>query len=269
MVSMRGVLAVTLLGLAGGGCASLGLAPSSSAPAPALRAGVPTPDQLALPYRTQASHLERSGHLRLAVEAWTTALALAPNHEPSRQALQCLRGRLDRAVPEHLRRGWHALAREDAAEARRHFLTALALDPDSRAAREALRATPVAPATPTPPAESGGAADPEAATPEALYAAARAHLAARHDDPAYRVLVQLDRVSPGYRDSAKLLRALRPRLARQRYQDGLRLFLEELLEEAIEQWRTVLEIDPTHGLARRNIEQAEKMLRTLAAQPKR
>jgi hypothetical protein len=311
---MRGVLAVTLLGLAGGGCASPGLAPSSSAPAPALRAGVPTPDQLALPYRTQAGHLERSGHLRLAVEAWTTALALAPNHEPSRQALKHLRGRIDRVVTEHLRRGWRALAREDAAEARRHFLTALALDPDSRGAQEALRATPAPPgsdfetrttrsavrpavltgaqprlqesappganrsgeteatgasATPTPLAEPGGGAAPEAETPGALYAAARAHLAARDHDRAYRALVQLDHVSPGYRDSATLLRALRPRLARQRYQDGLRLFREELLEDAIEQWRAVLEIDPAHRLARRNIEQAEKMLRTLAAQPKR
>jgi tetratricopeptide (TPR) repeat protein len=231
------------------------------------------------------------------VEAWTTALALAPNHEPSRQALKRLRGRIDRALTEHLRRGWHALAREDAAEARRHFLTALALDPDSRAAQEALRATPAPPGsdfetrttrsavrpavrsgetqatgaspTPTPLAEPGGGASPEAETPGALYAAARAHLAARDHDRAYRALVQLDHVSPGYRDSARLLRALRPRLARQRYQNGLRLFREELLEDAIEQWRAVLEIDPAHRLARRNIEQAEQMLRTLAAQPKR
>jgi cytochrome c-type biogenesis protein CcmH/NrfG len=56
---------------------------------------------------------------------------------------------------------------------------------------------------------------------------------------------------------------------RQRYRDGLRLFREERLEEAIEKWRGVLELDARHANARRNIEQAEKMLRTLAAQQKR
>ena len=55
---------------------------------------------------------------------------------------------------------------------------------------------------------------------------------------------------------------------RQRYQEGLRLFREELLEDAIAQWRSVLELDPKHAEARRSIEQTETMLRTLAAQSK-
>ena len=76
-------------------------------------------------------------------------------------------------------------------------------------------------------------------------------------------------MSPAYRDGATLLRDLRARLVRQRYQEGLRLFREELLEQAIEQWRGVLELDPKHADAHRNIDQAERMLRTLAAQPKR
>jgi hypothetical protein len=91
----------------------------------------------------------------------------------------------------------------------------------------------------------------------------------RRDEDAYRALAQLDRVSPGYGDSAALLRDLRARLVRHRYQDGMRLFREELLEDAIEQWRGVLALDPMHVEARRNIDQAEKMLRFLAAQQKR
>jgi tetratricopeptide (TPR) repeat protein len=286
MVSNRRMLALALLALAATGCATVRLAPSVDAPAPALTASVPTADQLAEPYRAKAQQLQGAGRLRQAAEAWTTSLALAPGHEPSRQALKRLRERIDRDVAEHVRQGWHALGRDGAAEARRHFLAALALDPDSREAREALRATPAVPASAAEPRTIAPEARParltaarlvpqprdgssQAADPEALYAAARAHLAAGRDDGAYRLLVQLARVSPGYRDSAALLRDLRPRLIRRHYQDGLRLFREELIEEAIEQWRAVLEIDPGHVDARRNIEQAEKMLRTLAAQTKR
>jgi tetratricopeptide (TPR) repeat protein len=295
MVSRRPLLGLALLAVALGGCA--GLRPAADGPAPTLNAGVPTAEQLAAPYRAQAEQLERAGRLREAVEAWMSALAFAPGHEPSRHALKRLRERIDREVAEQLRQGWHALARDGAAEARRHFLAALALDPDSRAAQEALRATP-APPEPKPtglavrPAvltatdprladssrprpEARGTAKPEARggdeteKPESLYAAAKAHLAAGRDDEAYRALTQLARVGPGYRDSAALLRDLRARLARQRYQEGLRLFREELIEAAIVQWRAVLELDPRHVDARRSIEQAEKMLHTLAAQPKR
>ena len=292
MVSRRRALALVLLALAVGGCASL----SGHTSTATLNAGVPTADELAAPYRAQAADLERTGQLRQAAEAWTTALALAPDHESSRQALKRLRERIDRELNEHLKEGWHALARDDSAGARRHFLAALALDPDSRAAQQALRATPAPPPTaadpkpaepvarpvsltPKPRVESSAPARPsvapaprpggeESKKPDALYASAKAHLAEHRDEDAYRVLTLLTSVSPGYKDSTTLLRNVRARLVQQRYQEGLRLLREEQLEAAIEQWRGVLELDPKHANARRNIEQAERMLRTLAAQPK-
>jgi tetratricopeptide (TPR) repeat protein len=310
MVSGGRVLSIALLSLAVGGCASVRsfIEPTSSS-GPALNENVPTPDQFAAPYRAQAEQLERNGQLRQAVEAWSTALALAPNHEASRLALKLLRERIGREVAEHVRRGWHALAANGASEARRHFVAALALDPDSRAAQAGMSATPappapelakptaavVRPAAPTDsepklgpapklPSESKNyksaavAAKPTPAPkptqregterPETLYVGAKAHLAASRDDDAYRLLVQLARVSPGYRDSTALLRDLRSRLVSQRYHDGMRLFREERLEAAIEQWRGVLELDSKHLDARRNIDQAEKMLHTLAAQQK-
>jgi tetratricopeptide (TPR) repeat protein len=108
----------------------------------------------------------------------------------------------------------------------------------------------------------------EGKKPDALYATAQAHLAEQRDEEAHRALAQLVNGSPGYKDSATLLRNVRARLVQQRYQEGLRLLREERLEAAIEQWRGVLELDPKHANARHNIEQAERMLRTLAAQPK-
>ena len=313
-MSRRRALALVLLALAAGGCASL----STGTPTPALT-GVPTADQLAAPHRAQAEALERGGHLRQAAEEWTTALALAPDHEPSRQARKRLRERMERELAEHMKEGWHALARDDAADAHRHYLAALAIDPNSQAAQQALRATPAPPAsaadvkangadvkangadakangavarpvslTPSSPrldtmakprVESNGTARPLTASlprplgedvrkPDALYAAAQADLAEQRDEDAHRALAQLVKVSPGYKDSAALLRNVRARLVQQRYQEGLRLLREERLEAAIEQWRGVLELDPKHANARRNIEQAERMLRTLAAQPK-
>lgn len=302
-MSRRRALALLLLVLASGGCASL-----SRSSGPTLTAGVPTADELAAPYRTQAVELEREGQLRRAADAWTNALALAPGHEPSRQALKRLRERMDREFVEHMTEGWHALGRDATAEARRHFMAALAIDPDSREAQQALRATPAPTTRPAPPVSAPEpkpttavarpavpttpsvrpdtapkprveSAAPRATVtpvprpaeekkPEVLYAAAKAHLAGHNDEEAYRTLTQLTSVSPGYKDSTALLRNVRTRLVQQRYQDGLRLFREERLEAAIEQWRGVLELDPKHAYARRNIEQTERMLRTLAAQPR-
>ena len=64
----------------------------------------------------------------------------------------------------------------------------------------------------------------------------------------------------------KALGAFRAALSKESTLDPV--LREERLEAAIEQWRGVLEHDPKHANARRNIEQAERMLRTLAAQPK-
>ena len=99
---------------------------------------------------------------------------------------------------------------------------------------------------------------------ETLYRAVHVYLVEKRDDEAYQTLTQITRVSPQYRDSPVLLRDVRTRLVRQHYQEGLRLFREEKLEAAIVEWRTVLEMDPSQANARRNIDQAEQMLRTLA-----
>lgn len=137
----RRALTLGCLALVLGGCAS------RSGPVEAPSAGVTTADQRAMALRTQAAHLERSGHLRLALEAWTSVLALTPGHEPSRRALQHLRERIDREVAELVRRGREAHAQGARPEARRLFRAALALDPDSHAAQEALRAVPTPPAS--------------------------------------------------------------------------------------------------------------------------
>ena len=104
---------------------------------------------------------------------------------------------------------------------------------------------------------------------EPLYRAVKVHLSERRDDQAYRGLIQITRINPQYRDCPSLLQDVRLRLVRVRYQEGLRLFREEKLEDAILEWRGVLDMDPAHAPARRNIEQAEQILKTLAEHQKR
>jgi hypothetical protein len=110
---------------------------------------------------------------------------------------------------------------------------------------------------------------PEPDRLEPLYRAVKVHIAERRDDQAYRALIQISRINPQYRDCPTLLRDVRSRLVRVHYQEGLRLFREERLEDAIVEWRVVLDMDPAHTNARRNIEQAEQILKTLAEHQKR
>ncbi|MGH7299651.1 MAG: hypothetical protein ACREJE_04480, partial [Candidatus Rokuibacteriota bacterium] len=97
----------------------------------------------------------------------------------------------------------------------------------------------------------------------ALYRQAQGQLSARRYDESYRTLTTLNQFAPNYEDSAAMLQQARRAVVDEHYSQGLRLFRQEKLAEAIGEWRVVLELDPQHANARRNIEQAEKLLRSL------
>jgi tetratricopeptide (TPR) repeat protein len=80
---------------------------------------------------------------------------------------------------------------------------------------------------------------------------------------AYNAANQLVKVNP--RDSAAttLLSQVRGRLVQQHYNQGMQLFRDEKLPAAIAEWRTVLQYDPGHDGAKRNIAQAERLLKGL------
>jgi tetratricopeptide (TPR) repeat protein len=80
---------------------------------------------------------------------------------------------------------------------------------------------------------------------------------------AYRALADLAKLDPAYLDSAALREQVRSRLIQELYQEGIRLYRDENLEGAVAKWRAVLEYDSTHAEARKNIEQAERLLRAL------
>lgn len=102
-----------------------------------------------------------------------------------------------------------------------------------------------------------------------LYTLGKMRLGEKHYDESYKALNQLARLAPHYEDAGELARQARSGLVQQRYNEGLRLYREEKLEEAIVEWRSVLELDPRHPSARKNIEQAEQILRKLEERSKR
>jgi tetratricopeptide (TPR) repeat protein len=79
-------------------------------------------------------------------------------------------------------------------------------------------------------------------------------------------LADLDRLlasDPNHGEAQALRRRTVRVLVDEHYSQGLRLYRQEKLSEAVTQWRRVLELDPQHADARRNIEQAERLIKSL------
>jgi tetratricopeptide (TPR) repeat protein len=104
---------------------------------------------------------------------------------------------------------------------------------------------------------------------QALYGQAKGQMEARQYGESIQSLTQLTRLQPDYEDAPALLRQARTRIIEQHYTQGVRYYREEKLREAIAEWRVVLEMDPGNANARRNIDQAEKLLRGLEQRRKK
>jgi tetratricopeptide (TPR) repeat protein len=79
----------------------------------------------------------------------------------------------------------------------------------------------------------------------------------------YATLTQLSRLSPRDTNVTSLLSNVRGRLVQQHYNQGIRLYREEKLPAAIHEWRTVLQYEPNHEGAKKNIDTAERLLKGL------
>ena len=104
---------------------------------------------------------------------------------------------------------------------------------------------------------------------QALYGQAKSQIEARQYPESIQSLTLLARLQPDYEDAPALLKQARARLVDQHYTQGVRFYREEKLKEAIAEWRVVLEMDPTNANARRNIDQAERLLRGLEQRMKK
>ncbi len=116
---------------------------------------------------------------------------------------------------------------------------------------------------------SPGNADGLAVKKQVLYQQGKAQLDGRRYDESYRTLVQLARLQPDYEDTGKLLPQARSRAIDEHYTRGVRLYQEEKLSAAIAEWRVVLDLDAQHANARKNIDQAERLLKALEQRKKK
>jgi tetratricopeptide (TPR) repeat protein len=74
------------------------------------------------------------------------------------------------------------------------------------------------------------------------------------------------RVDPGYEGLGKAISEVKENIARQaeiHYRRGVKLFLNEDLENAIVEWEETLVLNPDHQKAKRDIEEARKLLKKL------
>jgi tetratricopeptide (TPR) repeat protein len=96
-----------------------------------------------------------------------------------------------------------------------------------------------------------------------LYRQGYALLEQKSYDDGYKTLRQLARLQSDYLDVTSLVQQARRQVIDHHYQEGIRHFREERLQESITEWRLVLDMEPQHPNARRNIEQAERLLEAL------
>jgi tetratricopeptide (TPR) repeat protein len=118
-------------------------------------------------------------------------------------------------------------------------------------------------------AQNPGNAEGLALRKQALYGVGKSQFDLKNYDGAYRSLTELAKVAPGYEDSSALIQESRRRMIDQHYSQGIRFYREEKLKEAIAEWRIVLELDPQHANAKKNIEQSEKLLKGLEERRKK
>jgi tetratricopeptide (TPR) repeat protein len=103
----------------------------------------------------------------------------------------------------------------------------------------------------------------------ALYQYGKVQFDQRQYEESYRTLTQLAKIQPGYEDLPRLLQQSKARVVDKHYSEGIKLYRDEKLKEAIREWQVVLEFDPTHVNAKKNIEQAERLLKGLEQRKKK
>ena len=103
----------------------------------------------------------------------------------------------------------------------------------------------------------------------ALYRYGKSQYDQKQYEESYRTLTQLAKVQPNYEDSGKLLQQARARVIDKHYSEGIKLYRDEKLKEAVREWQVVLEYDPSHVNAKKNIEQAERLLKGLEQRKKK
>jgi tetratricopeptide (TPR) repeat protein len=79
----------------------------------------------------------------------------------------------------------------------------------------------------------------------------------------HEALESFQLVDPGYKDVNIQLSYCRKQVAEAHYIKGVKFFIEEEIEDAIQEWETTLSLEPNHAKAQKDIENARNLLQKL------
>lgn len=249
----------------------------------------------------KASDLEQKGNLSAAAEELKIALTIYPDDSDTKEKLRQIAEARDRAAEKRYKKGL-SLKKSDPSAAASEFLAALRIKPDYHAAVDELRGHHLAYAQHKLQGRSGSH-EVEAAGDDPLEiaitfyndgdykSAIEEFLKAKSQYPKNQDVIKylnlsyynsginyyekkeykqaLDMflsVKSGFEKVNEYIKKTRSGLvktAEDLYKMGLKFYREQQLNEAIAQWKNVLEIAPNHAKAKEYIERAKKLLESL------
>ncbi|MBI3815700.1 MAG: tetratricopeptide repeat protein [Nitrospinae bacterium] len=247
----------------------------------------------------RASSLEQQGNISGAAEEFKIALTIDPSNNEAKEGLRRLSDMADKETERHFQKGL-SLKKTDPSKARIEFLTALRIKPDYQPAIDELKENHLLVAKSRLLAPSGEAdtgvedylsvalslyedGDYAGAIQEFLKAKEKypknpeitKHLnfsyykqgIALFEKGEYKESLRMfSNLQPNFEKAGEYLKKVRAELKKMGedyYKNGLKLFREQKLNQAIEQWNMALEIEPEHKKAREYIEKAKNLLKSL------
>src|SRR3972149_1154381 len=247
----------------------------------------------------KAVSLEQQGEILGAIEEFKIALTIDPTNDEAKVGLKRLSEMADIEAEKHYQKGL-SLKKTDPSKTRTEFLIALRLKPDYQLAIEELKGWHIFVAKSrllAPPGETDTGVEDYLSVALSLFedgdyaGAIQEFLKAKEKYPKNPEIVKhlnLSYYKQGvahfekgeYKNALQMFLNLKPdfekvgdyikkvkvglkKTAEDSYKNGLKLFREQKLTQAIEQWNIVLEIEPEHKKAREYIEKAKNLLKSL------
>ena len=247
----------------------------------------------------RALSLEKQGEIPGAIEEFKIALTIDQTNDEAKAGVKRLSAMADIEAEKHYQKGL-SLKKNDPSKARTEFLIALRLKPDNPLVIEELKGWHIFIAKSrllAPSGETDTGVEDYLSVALSLYedgdyaGAIQEFLKAKEKYPKNPEIIKhlnLSYYKQGvahfekgeYKNALQMFLNLKPdfekvgdyikkvkaglkKMAENSYKNGLKLFREQKLTQAIEQWKIVLEIEPEHKKAREYIEKAKNLLKSL------
>lgn len=238
-------------------------------------------------YSREAIKLERSGDLPKALIYWKAVKSFNPNDQEASERVLSGETRIRREAENHFLKGLEHFKQNSAQEARKEFLIALAYNPEHHRALDYLKHKLNEPVWTIYEVKKGDTMRKISQEiyndPEKDFLIAYFNSLNSQDPLRPGMTLKLPILPPAWMDKKvpaqemlhqtpvpskplKLDASLQEQ-ADVHYAKGIKYFLSEELEKAIEQWEETLRINPNHPNAKRDLQRARNLLKNLRKLP--